>query len=116
MPKRFRKRKLNKGNHVQRKRKRNSGQSYKTRKGTVVHGKQFNNPNCRCRKICYDTISKQARRNIFDSFWKIAIFPTQNALICGLVKPETPKCRRPTTNTKNIKKTTNTFFYCQPKK
>lgn len=38
-------------------------------------------------------------------------FSAQNALICGLVKQETPKRRRPTTNTKNRKKTTNTFFF-----
>lgn len=106
-PKRFRKRKLNGGNHVQRKRKRNSGQYYKTRKGTVVQGKQFNNPNCSCRKKCYDTISEQARRNIFESL-DIGIFSAQNALICGLVKQETPKGVRPTTNRK---KTTNNFLF-----
>lgn len=101
-PKRFCKRKLNEGNHVQRKRKRNSGQYYKTRIGTVVHGKQFNNPNCSCRNKCYDTISEQARRNIFESLWKIGIFSAQNALICGLLKQETPK--RANNKYKNRKK------------
>lgn len=100
---------------LQRKRKRNSGQNYKTRKGTVVHGKQFNKPNCSCRKKCYDTISEQARRNIFESFWKIVIFSAQNALICGLLKQETPKRGRPITNTK-IEKTTNNFFLLSTEK
>lgn len=59
---------------------------------------------------CYNTISEQARKNIFWVFlenWNI--FCT-NALICGLLKQETPKRGRPITNTKKRKKTTNSFF------
>ena len=110
-PKRCRKRQRKEWKREERKRKRNSGKSYVSRKGKIVAEKQFSNLDCRCKKHCFNEITEQARRKEFESFWKIGTRSAENALICGLVKQVVPLRRRPTTSTKNQRSSKNKFYF-----
>lgn len=109
-PKRTRKRQRKEWKREERKSKRNTGNYYITRKGKIIAEKQFSNLYCKCRKHCFNKITEQARKNIFESFWKIGTRSAQNAFICGLVKQVVPETHRPTTGVKNRRNSTNKFY------
>jgi len=88
---------------------RNLGQAYETKLGKVVEGKQFKNTNCNCKKKCPDKVEIESRRSAFENFWKMGSFSAQNAFICGLIKQETPACRRPRAGDKGPKSSTNHY-------
>ncbi|XP_049317002.1 uncharacterized protein LOC125779776 [Bactrocera dorsalis] len=100
-PKRARKSLRKEWKREERKRKRNSGDSYVTRKRKPIQEKQFSNLDCKCTKKCFNKITEEQRNKIFEAFWKIGTFSAQNAFIRGLLKPILPVRRRPTTAEKN---------------
>lgn len=109
-PKRTRKRQRKEWKREERKRKRNCEKSYVTRKGKIIAEKRFSNLDCKCRKHCFDKITEQDRKKIFESFWKIGTRSAQNAFICGLVKQVVPEHHRPTTGNKNRRSSSNKFY------
>lgn len=67
-----------------RKKLRNLGQSYVTRKGIKVREKRFSElPTCRmnCKKRIDDT----KRKNIFEEFWRIGDYEKRSSYIAGLI-------------------------------
>ena len=44
-----------------------------------------NNP-CNCALRCYDKLTQEERKSIFDAFWATASFDVQNDYLCGCVK------------------------------
>ena len=68
-----------------RKRKRNAGQEYITRKGKSVSAKIFTDVDCKCKLLCRENISVGERRDIFDSFWKLQ-WETQEQTIVSSIK------------------------------
>ncbi|XP_066906194.1 FK506-binding protein 5 isoform X4 [Halyomorpha halys] len=97
----------------ERKRLRNVGKSYVTEKGKFVEEKKFSNPNCNCRKKCFEKISEDTRKNTFDSFWKTGSFTVQNEFLCSLIKLEEPKRHRPKGGARAAKSTTKYYYVTQ---
>uniref|UniRef100_A0A6P7GRT0 Uncharacterized protein LOC114345931 n=1 Tax=Diabrotica virgifera virgifera TaxID=50390 RepID=A0A6P7GRT0_DIAVI len=109
-PKRTRKRQRRESKRQIRKKQRNSGSSYKTEKGKTVLAKLFRNTPCLCKKKCDNNIDEEARKHAFSVFWKLGSFKLQNAYLCGLVKQEIPKCRRPRDGSRPNKSSSNHFY------
>lgn len=107
---RTRKRQRGESKKAERKRKRNSGLTYSTNKGKQIPRKVFCNSNCLCKQKCFEKIEEQSRKHSFDSFWKLSSFTSQNAYLCGLVKQEVPKYRRPRGGTRKPKTTSNVYY------
>lgn len=64
-----------------RKRARNSGKSYTTKKGKVVPEKKFSNFNCSCSKKCSTLLSLAQREKLFEKFYKLENFDLQTVYI-----------------------------------
>ncbi|KAK5647846.1 hypothetical protein RI129_002738 [Pyrocoelia pectoralis] len=92
----------------QRKAKRNKGLEYINRKGNTVQEKRFKN--CHCRFKCIEKITEEERLANFNNFWKIGSFSAQNAYICGLVKPQEIKQKRPKNNSRSPKICSNKYY------
>lgn len=69
-----------------RKRRRNNGSDYVTRKGAEVRRKTIDDKVCGCKKQCNRIIPFTTRQQIFSKFWKLGDWSAQNAYIVGLVK------------------------------
>lgn len=95
---RTRKRKKHLSKKEERKRKRNTGESYKTAKGRQIPAKSFQNKDCNCNKKCLEKVPVECRQNAFENFWKIGSFSAQNAFLCGLIQQKEPERHRPRGN------------------
>ena len=91
---RTRKRKKNPNKKQQRKMKQNCGETYVTSKGKLVPEKTFSNPPCNCKMKCSDNVTEEQRKTLFDQFYSMGSFQTQNAYISGLCRQSTPKVHR----------------------
>uniref|UniRef100_A0A6P7G288 Uncharacterized protein LOC114333083 n=1 Tax=Diabrotica virgifera virgifera TaxID=50390 RepID=A0A6P7G288_DIAVI len=67
--------------------KRNSGQSYtcKRGKGNVILQKSMGE-DCLCKRKCFEVVSADERKSIFQKFWEINNFNTQNAYLFGCMQ------------------------------
>lgn len=65
--------------------RRNCGQEYVSSSGKIVPSKTFQNIACNCKKKCAAKIKEDQRKQIFESFWKLADYSRQNVFIRGLV-------------------------------
>lgn len=109
--KRTRKRQKRESKRADRKKKRNSGLSYQTKKGKTVLQKTFTNNPCSCKKGCSTKIDAETRKHAFSVFWKLGSFKLQNAYLCGLVKQELPRFRRPRDGSRQEKSSSIFFTY-----
>ncbi|XP_063218744.1 uncharacterized protein LOC134529006 [Bacillus rossius redtenbacheri] len=107
---RTRKRKCYLSKKEYRRKKRNSGKAYRTLKGKKVSEKIFSNLNCHCRMKCFDKVDEEDRKKTFENFWNIGVFSCQNAFLCGLIKQEKPKVRRPRDNSRQAKIAINQYY------
>lgn len=92
-----------------RKKARNSGAFYKTKSNKEVPSKQFTNAPCTCTRKCHETISELERRALFQSFWAMESFQSQNTYLCGLIVQTPTSTRRPVNYSRAPKEVTNTF-------
>lgn len=72
---------------VKRKTLRNLGQEYVARKGKIQARKKMGPP-CNCRSRCYDKLSEESRRKIFESFWGLGDRDKQWIYVANLVKKQ----------------------------
>lgn len=64
-----------------------------------------------CKKNCNNQVDEETRKHAFSTFWKLGSFELQNAYLCGIVKQEVPKFRRPRDGSRpEGKSSTNTFY------
>lgn len=90
---------------------RNAGLGYFNTTGKYVTAKTFENHDCGCQKRCVDRIPEEARKRIFEMFWKMASFSAQNAFLCGLIWQTVPKTRRPRNFSKGPKSASNHYSF-----
>ncbi|KAJ4429628.1 hypothetical protein ANN_21829 [Periplaneta americana] len=91
-----------------RKKHRNSGQQYVSKKGIHIPGKVFDTEfNCNCPRKCKEKISMNDHRKCFTSFWNLGDFSKQNVYLRGLVQVAECQRSRPRDNTSTPK--SNTF-------
>lgn len=60
-------------------------------RGKEVAGKLYQNFDCKCKKKCVENMPEVARREIFDTFWKLNSFSEQNVFLCCLIVQKTSK-------------------------
>ena len=53
--------------------------------------KRSTKTSCGCVRRCFERISEEKRKGLFEGFWKTASFDVQNAYLCGCVKILTTK-------------------------
>lgn len=94
--------------------KRNSGKAYVTSKGKFVPEKTFSNPPCNCKMKCSDSVIEEQRKTLFDKFYIMASFKTQNAYISGLCQQGTPKVHRVRDGSRGVRGTTISYHIQLP--
>ena len=65
--------------------------------------------NHKCKRMCH-TVSDEERKQLFDNYWALGDFNSQQAFVCGTVKQITPK-RRYGRDPNNSRKTFSRVFY-----
>ncbi|CAH2094046.1 unnamed protein product [Euphydryas editha] len=88
---------------------RNLGKEYMSRKGKIQANRKMGPP-CRCRKKCFDKLSEEQRKKIFQSFWSLGDREKQWMYVANLVKKQNK--RRVYTDTVSRRK--HTFKYSIP--
>lgn len=68
-----------------RKRLRIAGKEYINAKGEVVPEKQPG-PDCKCRRRCYEKVSKAVRMKLFKGYYALQSHDEQNAYLFGLIR------------------------------
>ena len=66
---------------------------------------------CGCCRRCFERISEDTRKSLFDGFWKTANFDLQNAYLCGCVKVLNTK--RKYTKSVESRRSFSRVFYVQ---
>lgn len=84
-PKRGRKRKFAEQDRNIRKRKRNSNEEYFSAQGNFINRKPFIDFHCKCKNKCYQTVSSEVRKRIFETFWDLGNYDTQTTFIASLI-------------------------------
>ncbi|XP_064292768.1 uncharacterized protein LOC135309947 [Plodia interpunctella] len=74
---------------VKRKKKINLGKAYVTRKGIRKPKKEIKSP-CKCRLKCFEKISTEQRKAIFEAFWKLGDHHKQWIYVSNLVSQNHP--------------------------
>lgn len=69
-----------------RKRRRNCGETYVTRKGKTIRKKTLNDAPCGCQKECNKEVNFGTRHQLFSAFWGLGDWSAQNTYLVGLVK------------------------------
>lgn len=69
-----------------RKKQRNSGQTYTSRKGVIVEAKQFKGGQCPCPSKCHEKISEEQCKKIFTEYYKLADHNLQTSFLNTQVK------------------------------
>lgn len=69
----------------QRKLLRNSGQEYVSVSNKIVDAKKFIHVTSCCQKNCYEKVSKNDQKHLFEYFWCLSNYNEQNVLIYGLL-------------------------------
>ena len=76
-----------------RKRMRNAGQEYITRKGKRVSAKTFVDFDCKCRLHCKENISATDRKEVFDHFWNLSLETQEQAIVTAVTEISKKKCK-----------------------
>ena len=116
-----------------RKRKRNSGKKYTSTVGSLVSvflhtlsmrcwllassvspceqvpPKRSDRTSCGCARHCFDKVSQERRKALFEGFWKMANFDIQNTYLCGCIKTSNTK-RKYTKREESRRKFTRVFY------
>lgn len=100
-PKKGRKYKYGGLSRMDRKRNRHSNKPFHNYKNIEVKPKAFIDFKCICKTKCWEKIDSNTRRKIFESFYKLGNYNTQNMYIAASVKEA--EVKRRTTNS-NMKK------------
>lgn len=66
---------------------RNLGKEYVSRKGKIQPSRKMGPP-CSCRKKCFNKLSEEDRKKIFDSFWRLGNREKQWMYVANLVKKQ----------------------------
>ncbi|CAG5052217.1 unnamed protein product [Parnassius apollo] len=66
---------------------RNLGKEYISRKRKIQASRKMGPP-CRCRKKCFDKLSEEQRKKIFESFWSLGDREKQWMYVANLVKKQ----------------------------
>ena len=89
---------------------RNRGEAYTNRSGLLIQPRIFRNVDCLCRKGCSQNISEEARKKLFETFWRLGKFWKQNAHLCELVQAVNVDRHRPRKGTKPLHMVMNKFY------
>ena len=71
---------IRKDSECERKRRRQHGEEYVTRKGVLSRERQFKFVNCKCRNECVQ-LDEDERRNIFSAFWGLTNWNSQTVFL-----------------------------------
>ena len=105
-PKRGRKRKHPGQTDKTRKFMKNSNKQHITKKGMLASAKEFTDYHCSCSLHCYEKVSVDIRKVLFEKFWAAGNYEHQNSMICSLVQENKVKRKRvPLSSIRNFSRT-----------
>ena len=83
--------------------------SQKCLSGSQVPPKQPSSVSCGCTQRCFEKVTEDKRKTLFEGFWKMGNFDLQNTYLCGCVKTITTK-RKYTKREESRRKFTRVFY------